>query len=107
MENCIFELHAPPFGTGIDEAPILDKNLVPIKGGTERGPVGSTAVLEAIKKCQPLLGLHGHIHESKGAMKIGRTVCLNPGSMYSEGMLQGVVVMLEKNKVKSYLFTSG
>ena len=107
MENCIFELHAPPFGTGIDEAPILDKNLVPIKGGTERGPVGSTAVLEAIKKCQPLLGLHGHIHESKGAVKIGRTVCLNPGSMYSEGMLQGVVVMLEKNKVKSYLFTSG
>jgi len=107
MENCIFELHAPPYGTGIDEAPILDKNLVPIKGGTERGPVGSTAVLEAIKKCQPLLGLHGHIHESKGAMKIGRTVCLNPGSMYSEGMLQGVVVILEKNKVKTYLFTSG
>jgi Icc-related predicted phosphoesterase len=69
--------------------------------------VGSTAVLSAIKEYQPLLGLHGHIHESKGAMKIGRTVCFNPGSMYSEGMLQGVLLAIDKNKVKSYLFTSG
>jgi len=107
FENSIFELHAPPYGSGIDEAPILDENLVPIKGGTERGPVGSTTVLEAIKKYQPLLGIHGHIHESKGAMKIGRTLCLNPGSMYSEGILQGALIILEKNKVKSYLFTSG
>lgn len=107
MENSIFELHAPPYGSGLDEAPVLDENLVPIKGGTERGPVGSTAVLQTIKKCQPLLGLHGHIHESKGAMKIGRTLCLNPGSMYSEGMLQGALITLEKNKVKSYLFTAG
>jgi len=107
MENSIFELHAPPYGSGLDEAPILDENLVPIKGGTERGSVGSTAVLEAIRKYQPLLGLHGHIHESKGVIKIGRTLCVNPGSMYSEGMLQGALIVLEKNKVKSYLFTSG
>jgi hypothetical protein len=69
--------------------------------------VGSTAVLSAIKEYQPLLGLHGHIHESKGAMKIGRTACFNPGSMNSEGMLQGVLLAIDKNKVKSYLFTSG
>ena len=107
MESCIFELHAPPYGTGLDEAPVLDENLVPLKGGTERGPTGSTAVLQAIKEYRPLLGLHGHIHESKGAIKVGRTLCLNPGSMYSEGMLQGALVVLDGNKVKSYLFTSG
>lgn len=107
MESCMFELHAPPYGTGLDEAPVLDENLVPLKGGTERGPTGSTAVLQAIKEYRPLLGLHGHIHESKGAIRVGRTLCLNPGSMYSEGMLQGALVVLDGNKVKSYLFTSG
>lgn len=106
-ENSIFALHAPPYGTGLDEAPELDKELRPVKGGTSRAPVGSTAVLQVIKECQPLLGLHGHIHEAKGATKIGRTLCLNPGSMYSEGMLQGVLLAIDKNKVKSYLFTSG
>lgn len=107
METCIFELHAPPYATGLDEAPELDSQLRPVKGGTSRAPVGSTAVLSAIKEYQPLLGLHGHIHESKGTMKIGRTVCFNPGSMYSEGMLQGVLLAIDRNKVKSYLFTSG
>jgi Icc-related predicted phosphoesterase len=107
MENCIFELHAPPYGSGLDEAPILDENLVPIKGGTERGPVGSKAVLQAIRKYNPLLGLHGHIHESKAAIKIGRTLCLNPGSMYSEGILQGALIVLDKGKVKNFFFTSG
>jgi Icc-related predicted phosphoesterase len=107
METCIFELHAPPFASGLDDAPELDKELRPVKGGTSRAPVGSRAVLQAIKEYQPLLGLHGHIHESKGTTKIGRTVCLNPGSMYSEGMLQGVLLAIDKNKLKSYLFTSG
>jgi Icc-related predicted phosphoesterase len=107
METSIFALHAPPYGTGLDEAPELDKELRPVKGGTSRAPVGSTAVLQIIKECQPLLGLHGHIHEAKGATKIGRTLCLNPGSMYSEGMLQGVLLAIDKNTVKSYLFTSG
>lgn len=56
---------------------------------------------------QPLLGLHGHIHESRGVQKIGRTVCLNPGSEYTESILRGVIVFLEKKKVKDYMFTSG
>lgn len=107
VANSIFNLHAPPYNSKLDEAPILDENLTPIKGGTATGPVGSKAVLQAIRKYQPLLGLHGHIHESKGAIKMGRTLCLNPGSMYSEGMLQGILIVLEKYKVKSYLFTAG
>jgi len=54
-----------------------------------------------------MLGLHGHIHESRGIVKIGKTICLNPGSEYSEGILRGVLVMIKKNKVKDYMFVSG
>jgi len=62
---------------------------------------------EYFLRMQPLLGLHGHIHESRGVQKIGRTVCLNPGSEYTESILRGVIVFLEKKKVKDYMFTSG
>jgi len=89
------------------EGMACDENLTPTKGGTAMGPVGSKAVLEAIKKYQPLIGLHGHIHESKGMCKIGRTLSFNPGSMYTEGILQGLLVVLDKNKIKSHLFTAG
>jgi Icc-related predicted phosphoesterase len=70
-------------------------------------PVGSLAVRSSIEKYQPLLGLHGHIHESKGVAKIGRTVCLNPGSEYSEGILRGAIVTLDAKGIKSHQFTSG
>jgi Icc-related predicted phosphoesterase len=60
-----------------------------------------------IEKHQPLLGLHGHIHESRGAQKVKRTLIINPGSEYSEGILKGVVVVLDKMKVQDYIFTSG
>jgi hypothetical protein len=60
-----------------------------------------------IEKYQPLLGLHGHIHESRGAQKAGRTLMINPGSEYSEGILKGVIIMLDKKKVKDYVFTQG
>ena len=45
---------------------------------------GSTAVRASIEKHQPLVGLHGHIHESKGFVTLGRTLCLNPGSEYGK-----------------------
>jgi hypothetical protein len=64
-------------------------------------------VRKAIEKFQPLLGLHGHIHESRSAEKIGRTLCVNPGSEYGEGVMRGVVIELEENKVKDYAFTQG
>ncbi len=111
IKKCIFNIHVPPFGTGIDEAPELDENLKPKLapgGGTISAPVGSKAVREAIEKYQPLLGLHGHIHESKGYFEIGKTKCYNPGSEYTEGILRGLLVDLDiKKGVKDFMFTSG
>jgi hypothetical protein len=105
MESAIFNFHVPPHGTLLDEAPALSEDLVPALGKTVSA--GSKAILNAIKKYQPLLGLHGHIHESRGVQKIGRTVCLNPGSEYTEGILRGVIVTLGNKTVKDYMFTSG
>lgn len=106
----IFNLHPPPYNTGLDTAYMVDKESkkqVSKSGQPILIPVGSVSVYKAIEKYQPLLGLHGHIHESRGVCKIGRTVCLNPGSEYGEGILRGVLVNLKGNKVESYLFTSG
>ena len=109
MPNCIFNFHCPPYDTGIDTAPHLDENLKPVfkAGEVEMIPVGSKSTRMAIEKNQPLLGLHGHIHESKGAFKIGRTICLNPGSEYSEGMLRGALVHLNDKGLKNYVLTTG
>lgn len=109
MQNCIFNMHCPPYDTDIDTAVELDKNLKPVVRGMKMSeiPVGSTAVRAIIEKHQPLLGLHGHIHESRGYYKLGRTFCVNPGSEYSEGILRGVIVDLKKDVSDSYVFTSG
>ena len=109
MSTCIFNLHCPPYNTILDTAPLLDETLkaVTVGGAILEANVGSTAVLDAIKKYQPLISLHGHIHESRGDCKIGRTVCINPGSEYSQGILRGVVVHLTGNKIKNYVLTSG
>jgi Icc-related predicted phosphoesterase len=102
-------LHAPPFGTGIDEAPALDDELTPSVGvsGMETAPVGSTAVREFIEERQPLLSLHGHVHEGKGVAKLGRTLCINPGSEYTEGTLSGVVLELGEHNVLSHQLVTG
>jgi hypothetical protein len=109
MKNCVFNLHCPPYDTPIDLAPKLDKNLKPeMEGGSVKMvPVGSTSVKKAIEKYQPLLALHGHIHESKGSVDIGRTLCLNPGSEYTEGILRGVIFDLTEKGMRDFLFTSG
>ncbi len=110
MENCIFNIHVPPYNSNIDLAPVLDKEGRPVLqpgGGFQTAPVGSVAVRKAIEKYQPLLGLHGHIHEARGFCKIGRTLCLNPGSEYLEGVLRGVLIEIDDKKVKDFLFTSG
>jgi Icc-related predicted phosphoesterase len=110
MQDCIFNLHCPPFNTPIDLAPELDATLKPVVrggGGVSMIHVGSTAVRSAIEKHQPLLGLHGHIHESRGFVKIGRTLCINPGSEYGEGILRGAVINLDEKGVKSYILTQG
>lgn len=109
MNSCIFNLHCPPIGTIIDQAPKLDETMKIVRksGHVVMIDAGSQAVRNTIEKHQPLLGLHGHIHEGKGIAQIGRTICLNPGSEYGEGILRGVIVALDKAKIKSHLFTSG
>jgi uncharacterized protein len=105
----IFNFHAPPYGTGLDEAPALDATLRPIHGGAVMKPVGSTAVRDAINAHQPMLSIHGHIHESRGIKKMGRTLAINPGSVYGDGVLQGAVIELDakKAKVSRYLLVNG
>ena len=106
--RAIFNLHCPPFRSGLDEAPAIDADLRLLHGGRALRPVGSTAVREAIEKRQPLLSLHGHIHESKGAVKIGKTLSINPGSAYEEGMLMGAIIQLDPKKgIKSYQLVNG
>jgi Icc-related predicted phosphoesterase len=96
-EKAIFNLHVPPHGSGIDLAPMLDTSVTPprpIVG--EVASVGSTAVREAILRYKPQVGLHGHIHESRGTQKLGRTLCINPGSEYTEGILRSAVIDFDK-----------
>jgi Icc-related predicted phosphoesterase len=109
MERAIFNFHAPPYGTGLDEAPALDATLRPIAGGAVMKPVGSTAVRDAIMKHQPMLSVHGHIHESRAIKKMGRTLAINPGSVYGDGVLQGALIELnaKKGKVAKYLLVNG
>jgi uncharacterized protein len=106
--RAIFNLHCPPYKSGLDEAPAIDADLKLLHGGRALRPVGSTAVRQAIEKHQPLLSLHGHIHESKGAIKIGKTLAINPGSAYEEGMLMGAIIQLDAKKgIKSYQLVNG
>jgi uncharacterized protein len=109
VQNSIFSVHVPPFESGIDAAPKIDENFKPVVRGGQPVMIaaGSTAVREAIEKFKPLLGLHGHIHESRGIYKLGRTVCINPGSEYGQGILRGALVDLEPSKVADYLLVSG
>lgn len=105
--NAVFNLHAPPYGSGLDEAPELTSDLRPAYAGRSLVPVGSKSVLAVIDKYQPLLGLHGHIHEGKGTRKYKKTLCINPGSMYEQGVLHGAVIELKPNKVGNYVLTTG
>ena len=107
MSKCIFNLHCPPFNSRIDAAPELDAELRPKRESLGLYPVGSTAVRAAIETHQPLMGLHGHIHESGGEVKIGRTSCLNPGSEYGEGVLRGVLLNLDEKGIRNYVFVRG
>ena len=109
MSNAIFNLHCPPIDTSIDSAPKLDETLKPIStaGQIVMAPAGSSAVRNAVLKHQPLVGLHGHIHESRGVVPLGRTRCFNPGSEYGTGVLRGLILNLSEKGIKSYMFTSG
>jgi uncharacterized protein len=107
-EKLIFNFHCPPHGTALDEAPELTEDLGVVGGGRVLAHVGSTAVREAIETTQPVLSLHGHIHEARGAARLGRTLSINPGSAYETGDLQGAVIELDtQGAVKRYRLTIG
>ncbi len=105
----IFNFHAPPYGSNLDNAPKLDADMHYVSGGQALIPVGSKAVRESILAYGPALSLHGHIHEGKGAVKLGPTLAVNPGSSYEDGVLQAAVVDLDvkKGQVKRYLLING
>jgi Icc-related predicted phosphoesterase len=108
-ENLIAVVHPPPFDTQLDHAPALGADfVVQLEGGSPRlVPVGSTAVRSFIEARQPLLGLHGHVHESRAVESIGRTLCINPGSEYTEGTLAGAIVTLGDRRVLAHQLVVG
>ncbi|HEX7949353.1 MAG TPA: hypothetical protein VF494_03310, partial [Candidatus Limnocylindrales bacterium] len=95
MRRAIFNFHAPPYGSNLDGAPKLNPDMTYVAGGRAVVPVGSHAVRDAIVEYGPVLSLHGHIHEGRGAVKIGRTLAVNPGSTYEDGVLQAAIVDLD------------
>lgn len=109
MKSAIFNIHVPPVNTLIDKAPMVDSDLrVVVKSGqVQITSAGSKACRTAIERHQPMLGIHGHIHESRGIAKIGRTLCANPGSEYGEGILRGFLAQVEGDRISSYMLTSG
>ena len=108
-KRAIFNFHAPPYGSNLDNAPKLDEDMKYVSGGQALVPVGSRAVRESILAYGPPLSLHGHIHEGRGAVKLGKTLSINPGSSYEDGVLQAAIVDLDEKKgeVKRYLLING
>jgi Icc-related predicted phosphoesterase len=108
-EKAVFNIHVPPYASGLDIAPLLDESLKPVivGGDVTTGPVGSKAVRAAIERYQPLVTLHGHIHESRAVSKLGRTTSINPGSEYGDGILRAALVNLKGNKLQSYQLVTG
>jgi hypothetical protein len=101
--------HVPPHDSGLDTAPLLSPSLRPTvsAGDVLRGPVGSTGVRKAIEKFKPVLGVHGHIHESGGEKRIGETLCVNAGSEANHGLLRGYLIDLSSNGVERALRVEG
>jgi Icc-related predicted phosphoesterase len=108
-KRAIFNFHAPPYGSNLDGAPKLNPDMTYVAGGRAIVPVGSHAIRDAILEYGPVLSLHGHIHEGRGAVKLGRTLAVNPGSTYEDGVLQAAIVDLDpkKGEVKHYLLING
>jgi Icc-related predicted phosphoesterase len=107
-ERTVAIIHVPPIGSGLDTCPDLDKNLKIITQGGQvvMKSAGSPAVKAFIEKVQPMLTLHGHIHESPGHVRNGRTLMINAGSEYAEGIMKAAIINLEDGKVKGHLLVS-
>ncbi|MCH6264718.1 metallophosphoesterase family protein [Neobacillus citreus] len=109
MNRCIFNIHIPPYDTDLDQGTLYDDELKPVLDGDSlaTGPAGSKAVREAIEKYQPLLSLHGNVHESRGVTSLGKTICINAGTDYDQGLLRGALVDVGADGQVSYTLTAG
>lgn len=111
MQRAIFNIHVPPYGSQLDNGPMIDKETKKMTSGIGQEmsvPVGSRACRAFIEQYQPMLSIHGHIHESRGVVRLGRTVSVNPGSDYGDGILRGVLLRLSGDgEVLSHQLTSG
>jgi Icc-related predicted phosphoesterase len=112
LSRCVFNFHDPPNDSTLDTCPMLDWSTDPPTPIVKAGQIvmagaGSKSVRKAIEIHQPMLGLHGHIHESMAVAKIGKTTCVNPGSEYGEGRLRGCLINISDGRVESYQMTSG
>ncbi|HPF44500.1 MAG TPA: metallophosphoesterase [Syntrophomonadaceae bacterium] len=110
MKKCIFNLHIPPYDTDLDQDTLYDEDLNPILDGDAlaSGATGSKAVRAAIEKYQPMLSLHGHVHNSRGVTVIGKTVCINPGSEYDQALLKGALIEVSAGgQIVKHLLTAG
>ncbi len=108
--RAIFNVHCPPKHTHLDQAPRLDANFKPVvdAAGAHTTSAGSAAVRAAIERYEPILGLHGHVHESPGVQKLGSSLCINPGSDYTEGVLRGAIVTIGSGgEVRNWQLTLG
>jgi uncharacterized protein len=107
MSRCVFNLHVPPYDSRLDTAAELDSdfNVVLIGKEPHMIPVGSTGVRRAIEEFQPIAALHGHIHESAGMSRIGRTLCVNPGSDYHTGRIAGCLITLRGDRAQHQFVT--
>jgi Icc-related predicted phosphoesterase len=79
LSQAIFLFHAPPYQTKLDRADLDGRKIDHVPVDVH---VGSIAIKRFIKEKQPLLTLHGHIHESAritGSWKdrIGNTFCFS------------------------------
>ena len=101
--------HVPPYDSGLDTAPLLSPSLQPTAsaGDLLRGPVGSTGVRRAIETFRPVVGVHGHIHESGGERRIGNTLCVNAGSEANHGVLRGYLIDLGQDGVEKRMRVEG
>lgn len=109
MKKCIFNIHTPPYDTDLDSGTLYDEDLKPVLDGDSlaTAPSGSKSVREAIEKYQHLLSLHGHVHESRGITTLGKTICINAGTDYDQGLLRGALIDISVDGNVSYTLTVG
>ncbi len=90
--KAIYVMHMPPSGSGMDIC-------------ADRRRVGSKAIKRFIEERQPLLSLHGHIHESPTVTGIwentlGRAHIIQPGS-YDRHLAYVIIEILETGVISS------